>query len=320
VSKTYLILGGTGLVGRALTREFLKKGHQVKVLSRSDKHQNSQGLSFYSYDAKKLEFDYSILQGVDVVIHTAGEPIFERSWKNEQVREELLTSRANLLRMLIKACEKTGFVIPQLTLASAVGYYGYHDDNPKRFDEDSRLMGSDLNFFPAKIIRLFERTAKNIEQHTNCLTVLRLGIVLSRDGGYYAKLRPSIKWYAGSLLGDGISHIPFIHIDDLVRLFEFTQGKPGIFNAVCPEDLSNKKFNFLLNKYLNRYPIIPQINSVFIRLIFGEKSCLLLFGQSVEPKRTLEAGFEFLYPDLESCVKQLEAPDQQQKGKVQASK
>ena len=307
MGKKYLLLGGTGLVGRALTESLLSQNCEVKILTRSKHQSDNPNLSYHQWNPENGSYDYEILRDIDTVIHVAGEPIFEKAWKGE-AREELRTSRQKMLKIIISGCEKLDLSLPQLTIASAVGYYGYFHDNPKQFSEEDVPLVYDNNAFPARIIRGFENYIDRIRPYFDCVSVLRLGVVLSREGGYYARLRPVIKLFLGSAFGDGQAHMPFIHIEDLVSMFHFVEGKAGIYNAVCPEDLSLMKFNILLNKYLNRFPLLPKVPRFIIERIFGEKSVMLLDGQSVSARKMLDAGFEYQYPDLKSCVKQLESP------------
>lgn len=276
------IIGAGGLIGNALQTYFRNK-YSIFIIK-------SERL----YGSPELLLP--MLEGLDVIINLAGYPVAGR-W-NASIKKKIYNSRIITTRTLVSAINLLQ-VKPSLYInASAIGIYS----DGESCDEDSKLFSDN---FLAKLVKDWENEvsmARNVDT-----ALLRIGVVLSRDGGAYALLRKIFNLGIGGKMGSGKQGFSFILIDDLVRIFEFViENKlKGVINAVSPTPVNNGIFSNELAKVLHR-PAFLIVPSIFIKLLYGEGSITILEGQIVVPKRLIELNFDFLGTNLETCLKILE--------------
>jgi uncharacterized protein (TIGR01777 family) len=231
----------------------------------------------------------------DAVIHLAGENLFGKRWSPDQ-KKLLRASRTGTTRRLAQlvAQRKPDCLIN----ASAVGYYGA--STTERFTEDSPH-GQD---FLANLCNDWEAAtspAKNAGVRT---VIVRTGVVLGLDGGALQKMLPPFKFGLGGPLGDGKQWVSWVHIDDLVALFVYLMQRPrakGVFNGTAPNPVTMKQFARSLGRALYRPAILP-VPAPILRLALGEVADILLTGQQVEPRRTLESGFDFKFETIDQAL------------------
>jgi uncharacterized protein (TIGR01777 family) len=197
---------------------------------------------------------------------------------------------------------------PHLICANAVGIYGLQiNGDPEQFDENSSIDITNPPDFLSEVgIRWQESLAPAIKQGIP-VTTIRLGVVLKRGQGLLKKLALSFQIGMGSVLGNGTQIISWVHIDDVIASILFLLNRPnltGAFNITSPNPVSQKQFAKLLAKTLNR-PLLLKIPATVIRVLLGEMGdCLLLRGQRVIPKRLIEEGYQFAYPQCADALKQ----------------
>lgn len=279
------ISGITGLVGRALSDHLLSTGYSITGIVRNDFKHGAAHL------ANKLE-------GIDVVVNLAGAPILKR-WTSDW-KEEIRSSREDTTSLLVSAMNDMPHPPGVFISASAVGIY----DTFEVHDEYSTAYADD---FLADVCTAWERSALNINSEKTRLSIIRLGVVLSLNGGALKKMLLPFSLGLGGKIGDGLQSMPFIHIDDLVRGIEWiieNENNSGIFNMVAPQMISNVEFTKALASELHR-PAFLTIPERGLKLIYGEASQTLTKGQKVVPKRLMEKGFEFKYPDISSALRGL---------------
>jgi len=283
MEKQIAIIGATGLIGSAL-KEHLKKFKIISV----------PGRSFYDSPesiARKLT-------DIDLIINLAGYPINGR-WTKKR-KKEIHKSRIELTSNLVKAISLLDKRPAHLISASAIGIYeddGLYDESVTDY-ADNNL---------AKLVINWESAMRKVKELNVKLTVMRLGIVLSRKGGAYKSIRKIIKLGLGGKMGTGKQGYSFIIIDDVVRAIEFIIDKKiyGVVNLVCPEPVDNLTFIKGIAKKLKR-PSIFTLPAWLIKSIFSEGSILILKGQKVIPGVLLKHNFRFVGNNLNSCLDILE--------------
>lgn len=291
MGKTIAITGASGLMGKALQAALKARGDQVIRFRRG----SAKGPEERSWSPGE-ELDPAVLDGVDAVIHLAGEPISQR-W-SEQAKERILSSREGGTRSIAQAVAKAAHK-PTLVSASAVGIYGA--DRPERVDEDS-APGQD---FLAQVCLAWESAADPARAAGVRVVHVRLGVVLSTQGGALEQMLPPFKLGLGGRVGDGEQAFPWVHIKDAVQVFLLAlddETLQGPINAVGPEEIKNAGFTKALGEALGRWTKIP-VPAAGIKLIFGEMGDkLLLKGQNARPGVLEARGFEFKHPRLKSAL------------------
>lgn len=293
-----LLTGGTGLIGKALCRHWKAAGHDVTVWSR--RPHDVPALCSGARGIAQLQ-DLNHEAGLDAVINLAGAPIADRPWTAAR-RQVLWLSRVDLTRELVQWISQQSVPARTLISASAVGWYGDGlDDN---LDESSPPGGKD---FGSKLCVAWEQEANRADALGLRVVVLRIAPVLAPKGGMLARLRLPFSLGLGGRLGNGQQWMPWIHLDDIVGLIDFMLQNEycrGPYNACAPEQLRNAAFTKALAGALGR-PAFMHVPAWVLQKLLGEMSVLLLGGQRVMPQRVQQAGYTFLYPDLNSAFANL---------------
>lgn len=288
-----LITGGSGLVGRRLSQLLSERGDEVIHLSRQA-NPNARFKTF-AWDIKQQQLDTSAFDGVDHVIHLAGAGIAEGRWTKAR-KKEIVDSRVLGTRLLVDALEWLPKKPKSFIAASAIGYYG---DSTALCDENSPA-GDD---FLATTCATWEK--ESLRTHDKLRTcIVRIGIVLSREGGALPKLMLPFKMYAGAVLGSGKQFMSWIHLDDLCNIFIHLIDHPeteGIYNGVAPIPETHYTFNRALAHAMNR-PLWLWIPGVFLRLALGEMAITVLTGQQVNNDKLLQSGFRFKFGNIHRAL------------------
>jgi len=288
------VTGSSGLVGGALCRHLESQGHRVLRLVRKKPDPGSQQVY---WQPTRGEVDRSSLEGVDAVVHLAGENIFGLWTKTKKKR--ILQSRRQGTELLSEALGKLQRIPPVLISASAVGYYGNRGDQV--LTEDSGSGGG----FLAEVCRLWEEATGPAEKAGIRTVHLRIGMVLSAKAGALALMRVPFGLGLGGCVGSGDQYISWIHIKDLVRIMEsvmLDDSFEGPVNAVAPAPVTNRTFTKTLGKVLNR-PTIFWVPGPLLRLTLGQMGKeLLLWGQQVVPEKLRNGPFQFHFPELEVAL------------------
>lgn len=292
--------GGTGFVGTYLTRYLIGEGHRVTILTGTPAEAELQmdGLSYLTghptvkgpwQDAVRLH---------DVVINLAGASIFSR-WTETQ-KQILRSSRIDTTRNIVDALPDDAKDIT-LFSTSAVGYYGFHKDEVMT---ESSPAGSD---FLARLASDWEREALRAADKSACVVITRFGIVLGKHGGALGQMIPMFRYFLGGPLGSGRQWFSWVHIHDLARAFKFLLAHKEIAGAVnicAPNPVRNRELGRAIGTILQRPSFLPAPGFI-IRLILGEFGSVLLKGQRVIPRRLLDAGFQFKYPEIHDALNQV---------------
>ncbi len=298
--KTVLIAGGTGLIGKYLAEHLEKQGYEIRILSRTP-HKISKYKSYF-WDVEKQEIDIKSLENIETVINIAGQSIGQKRWSRRE-KNRILNSRVNSAKLLLDAFKQSSKKPDKYISASAIGYYGLEKTNSEL--TESSPFGND---FLATVCQQWEEEAlkfKSIGSRTN---ILRIGIVQSTNGGFLHKLMLLSKMGYIFQLGDGKNYIPWIHIEDLSRMFQFAienQKLSGTYNAVAPEHIRQSEYLNILRNKLNINSFNPIIPKLLVQLIFGEMSQIMINGNKVSSQKIINSGFEFKFTDINSTLKDL---------------
>jgi hypothetical protein len=299
--KTVLISGGTGLVGKALSEMLVNKGYKVIVLSRQAKPQTSNGIATAKWDVKKQEIDIAALQEADYIVHLAGAGVMDKKW-TDAYKKEIISSRADSARLIVTSLQNNANKVKRVISASAIGWY-QPGENLHTEDEPA-----DTGFL-GYTCRLWEESMDPVTQLNKGLVKLRLGIVLSKDGGALKEFMTPLKLGVAAILGNGRQMISWIHIEDLCRLFLFAienEQLEGVYNAVAPEPVNNKTLTLTLAKKMKRLFYIPVHVPVFVlKLMLGGRSIEILKSASISCKKILAAKFDFKFKNIDAALEDI---------------
>lgn len=286
-----VITGGTGLVGSALTHNLLEAGYQVDVFSRSPKSTPTNGLRFLAWPADAE--GRSAIQGADIVFNLAGAPVAQK-W-TAGAKEAILNSRVDTTEAIVQLMKGSKAV---LVSASAIGLYP--DQTFESTEETSPASG-----FLSDVVVAWEKAALQAAKQGTRVVCLRIGLVLSPDGGALERLIPLFKIGLGSAVGSGKHWQSWIHLDDLVAALRFAaehSTMSGIYNAVAPNPVSNTELSKALAKAMKKPFFLPPVPAFMLKLLIGEMSQIVLASQKVSSRKFETNGFTFKYPNVESAM------------------
>ncbi len=292
------VTGGTGFIGRALVNRLAGAEHQLLVLSRHpDSGRSGPNVRVDFFDAMQPPKD-GLLNGMDAVIHLAGESIAQR-WTPEH-KERILRSRQTGTNAIADAAVKAK-TVRTLVCGSAIGYYGPRGS--EELTEDSPA-GND---FLAHVCTVWEDSAWPARDAGIRVVHARTGIVLHPEGGALKKMLAPFKLGAGGRLGTGQQYMSWIHREDLLSLIVYalsSETARGPLNGTSPNPVTNEEFTRVLGRVLHRPALMPA-PAFALKLALGEMSSMVLTGQRVVPARALASGFRFAFPELGPALQDL---------------
>ncbi|QQR85085.1 MAG: TIGR01777 family protein [Flavobacteriales bacterium] len=296
---TILITGGSGLIGSALTNALVGRGHSVRHLSRTPGSRN--GVQAFAWNIQERTIDASALEGVDHIVHLAGENIIAKRWSPERLRlcEE---SRTESARLVLRAAREAGVRPQSFISASGVGYYGAQTLDHIFGENDASATDAIGN-----LTRAWEDA---VDEWSTLARVVkfRTPVVLAREGGAWPRFAQLARWCVLAPLGSGRQWIPWVHIDDLVRAYlcaiDGTTWQ-GAYNIVAPEHNTNQSFLQAVARSVHR-PLFPiAVPGFVLKAAMGEMAALLTEGSRVESVRLSAPGFEFKYGLLADALREL---------------
>ena len=293
-----LITGATGLVGRALLDFFLEKKYQINYLTTSKQKLDSiSGCQGFYWNPKKGYIDDKALINVDIIINLAGATISNRWTQN--YKNVILDSRVDSLNTLYNTLQSSIHQVKQIVSASAIGVYPNSLD--KKYSEDNKETGRD---FLANVVTEWENSASKFDAFGVKVSLIRIGLVLSANGGVLAKLITPVKYNLGSVLGTGNQMQSWIHINDLIRVFDFVIDNEifGVVNGVAPNPVKQKSFIKILSEVLGSKVVLPATPKWILKLVLGEMHELLFNSQDVISKRLIDERFQFDYAHLKPAL------------------
>jgi uncharacterized protein (TIGR01777 family) len=296
------ITGGTGFVGRHLTRAMLARGHAVTVLSRSPKRKPDMpdGVEVVEGDPTEPGPWQRIVSDHDAVVNLAGAPIFKR-W-SEDYKRTILESRISTTINVVDALKPGGDRVPDLLNASAVGYYGFRDDTV--LDETAGPGGD----FLAGVAQAWEREASRAAEAGARVVFCRFGIVLGSEGGALLEMIERFRRFGPSVLGTGRQWFSWIHVEDLAEVFLFLlqhRDISGPVNCVAPGPVTNRQLTEAIAERMGRSRSRLSVPGFALKLLMGDFAEVLLNGQRVRPAELLAEGFEFRFGDIRTALEDL---------------
>jgi uncharacterized protein (TIGR01777 family) len=289
-----LITGATGLIGKRLAANLAARGDELLLAGRSQ----SNDASHIRWDPDKGFDEPERLEGLDAVVHLAGESVSGLRWTEEKKRA-IRDSRVMGTRSVVNAIHELKERPKVLVAASAIGFYG------DRGDDELTETSTSGDTFLAEVSREWEAESRRAEDAGVRTVLLRTGIVLAKEGGALGTMLTPFKLGLGGVVGSGKQWMSWIVVDDHIKVIEFAidnEGLRGAVNSVSPHPVTNEEFTKALGEILYRPTFIP-LPEFAVDLIFGEMGdALLIDSTRVVPKRLLDAGFEFAYPELKPAL------------------
>ena len=298
-----LVTGATGLVGKKLVTELLQQGHIVHYLTSSKaKTQSMANCKGFYWNITTQEIDSRCIEGVDVIVHLAGANIAKR-WTNKY-KEEIINSRVESAHLLYELLCTQRHQVKQFVSASGTAIYP--ESIEKSYDEatdekeESYLSG---------VVQRWEAAADHFESINIKVCKLRTGVVLDNKEGALPEMALPIRLGLGAVMGSGAQMQSWIHIDDLVCLYQFViqHQLQGVYNAVSPVPVSQAKLTQAIAKVLHRPLFLPNIPRFVMDIVLGEMDYLVFSSKNCTSSKIQNAGFVFQYPEIETAIRDLYA-------------
>lgn len=299
--KKILLTGATGLIGKKIAGKLIDRGDKVIIFSRSA----DKAKKIIPGAAEYVEWNYRkenwqiYLEGLDAVIHLAGENVMAKRWNREH-KASILNSRVEPTRALVSAIGKASLKPKVFVSASAVGYYG----NSELPVNEESLPGKD---FLAEVVNAWEAETKKADRYNVRRINIRIGIVLDKNEGALAQMITPFKYFVGGPIGSGNQWFPWIHIDDVAGIFLYAldnENVEGAVNCVSPNPVTMNQFAEAIGKILKR-PSLLRVPEFILRMILGESSSVVTGGSKVSSSKIISCGYKFKYNDVEEALNNL---------------
>ncbi|WP_124980870.1 TIGR01777 family oxidoreductase [Nonlabens xiamenensis] len=291
-----LITGATGLVGSKVADLFRQHGHQVHYLStRTEALENQPDYKGFLWDVKEMIIDDSCIEGVDAIIHLAGESVFQR-WTDE-VKKRIMSSRLDSTQLLLNLLERNDHQVKHVITASAVGIYPSQQNGESMKEQD--VPPADDSFL-AEVCLAWESIGFQFKELGLQHSIVRIGIVLAGEGGALEQMAKPVKLYAGAGFGNGKMWQSWIAVDDLAGIFLYLSENQlaGVYNGVAPQPVRNRAMIETIGKVLGKPVFLPNVPKFMLKLMLGEMAIIVLGSQYVSSEKIEKAGYQFKYPEL----------------------
>lgn len=291
-----IVAGGTGLIGKALTKSLVSDGHDVVILTRGTNSDSVSHVTYARWDGRTTGEWVSHIDGADAVVNLTGENLSSGLWTKAR-KQAILNSRVDAGKAITEAIQQAAKKPSVLVQSSGVGFYGTRQSGLLAEDAPS---GDD---FLAHVSREWEASTQPVEAMGVRRVVIRTAVVLSNKGGALDRLLLPFKLFVGGPLGSGKQWMSWIHMKDQVRAICFLIENPaasGAFN-LSAEPVTNHEFSRITGKIMKR-PAFIRVPAIALRLLLGEMSTVVLDGQRVSAEKLTRLGFKFDYPDLDSAL------------------
>ena len=297
--KTILITGGSGMIGRRLTKLLKRKGYNVIWLSRQ--RDINANIPRYGWNILKGQIDEEALEKADVIVHLAGVGIADSKWTDARKRM-IIESRVRSAKLILEKLQEMDTKVDAFISASAVGYYG-SETTDKIFVEDDKP----ANDFLGKVCQKWEEQAELFTTELGIRSVsIRTGVVLSENSDLIKKAVLPTKFWLGAPLGKGSQYIPWIDIDDLCEIYVKAiedETMTGAYNAVAPEYTTNAEFMKAVASVLKKPMFLPPVPEFVFKMYLGEASQIILEGSRISSQKIQDAGYDFKYNTLKDALR-----------------
>lgn len=299
MKQNVLITGGTGFIGKKLTKILLERGFSVSVLTRNSKP-NIDGVTYYIWDVSSQNIEEAAVLNADYIIHLAGENIAEKKWTTTR-KAEIKDSRTQSAQLIYTVLKKHNKRIEAFVSASGIGFYGAI--NGEGICTENTLPAND---FIGMTCQEWEKSADLMAGLGIRTVKIRTGLVLGKDEGILKKLTPIFKRGLGSALGSGKQYMPWIHIHDLCMMYiEAIENDKmsGAYNATINDSTTNLSFSKALANSLGKSMWLPKVPAFLIRIGMGEMADIVLTGRRVSSDKIKKLGFRFQFKNLKKALK-----------------
>ncbi|HHW81222.1 MAG TPA: TIGR01777 family protein [Bacteroidales bacterium] len=297
--KTILITGGSGMIGRRLTKLLKRKGYNVIWLSRQ--RDINANIPRYGWNILKGQIDEEALEKADVIVHLAGVGIADSKWTDARKRM-IIESRVRSAKLILEKLQEMDTKVDAFISASAVGYYG-SETTDKIFVEDDKP----ANDFLGKVCQKWEEQAELFTTELGIRSVsIRTGVVLSENSDLIKKAVLPTKFWLGAPLGKGSQYMPWIDIDDLCEIYVKAiedETMTGAYNAVAPEYTTNAEFMKAVASVLKKPMFLPPVPEFVFKMYLGEASQIILEGSRISSQKIQDAGYDFKYNTLKDALR-----------------
>lgn len=292
------IAGGTGFIGRALTKALLERNDEVYIISRQSSSGRSEPSGITRFTWSELEAVPALLEGIDAIVNLTGESINQR-W-TLAAKQRVMQSRMTAAARIAMLMQSLKYKPPLVVNASGISAYGISPDGI--FDESSPTKVTD---FLSEVVQKWEQAADTIPAKR--LVKLRVGVVLDKKEGAFPLMAMPYRLFGGGKIGSGKQWLSWIHLEDMIQLILFildNEDISGPINGSSPDPVTNDAFGRAIGKAMGRPHWFP-VPAALMRVLFGEMSTLLLDGQRALPRKALEHGFTFKYPTVDAAMNEL---------------
>ena len=292
-----LIAGGTGLIGDTLVPMLQKQGHQVRILTRSPKSPNQ-----YKWDPANGEIDETALENINALVNLAGAGIAHKRW-TDSGKKLIIDSRTQSIQTLQKALERTGVRPSVFVGASAIGIYG--DSGEIWQTETTPVTENADRPFMVGCCDLWESASDQFSALGIRTVKIRIGVVLSQEGGALKEVAQPVQFGLGTYFGNGKAWYSWVHIEDIARLFQWainTTEANGVYNGTAPHPVRNKTLVKSIATAMHRPALPIPVPEFALRLVLGEMSAVVLNSNRVSSEKVVKAGFKFNYPEIEEAL------------------
>jgi uncharacterized protein (TIGR01777 family) len=260
--------------------------------------------TFARWDVKKQEIDIEAFKKADFIIHLAGAGVVDKKW-TDAYKKEIADSRTESSRLIIDTLKNNDNRVKAIISASAIGWYGPDTDGKKPFIETDKADDS----FLGQTCKFWEESIEPVTGLHKRLVKLRIGIVLSNDGGAMAEFKKPLRFGMAAIIGNGKQVVSWIHIEDLCRLFIYAienENVQGSYNAVAPIPVTNKMLTLSLAKKMNGKFYIPfHVPSFVLKLMLGQRSIEVLKSTTASCRKIIDTGFAFEFNDIDAALHDL---------------
>ena len=290
-----LITGATGLIGRELVKQCNEEGISVHYFTtRKAKLENRANYQGFYWNPLANEIDVTAFEGVTAIINLAGANVGKRWTKS--YKTEILQSRAQPAALIFKTLQEHDHSVSHFISASGISIYPRSETN--LYTEESIEVD---NIFLAEVVKVWEASANQFKDLGMDVSIVRTGMVLAKGGGVFTKLAQTVKVGLGASLGTGNQWQSWVHLSDVagIYLHILTKEMEGIYNAVAPNPITNRKLTSQIAKQLGAPLWLPKVPAFILRLMLGEMSILALEGQLVSSRKIELGGYVFRYPNID---------------------
>ncbi len=291
----------TGLIGRKLTNDLLLNGYAVNYLTtRKSQIKSNSKINGYYWNPEKNIIDLECFKNVDTIINLAGSNIAKR-WSDSN-KLDILNSRIKSLNLLKHSISNNKINIKKIISASAIGIYPSSVDNV--YKENESLISDS---FLGKVVCQWESAVNSFKDLEIDVAIVRIGLVLSRDGGILSKSILPIQYGFGSFFGNGNQWQSWIHFQDISNIFYhiLKYDLSGVFNGVSPNPVTNKTFTKKIAKFLNRPLLLPNLKKWMMRLLLGEMHTIIFESQNVSCEKLTKSKFKFKFDNFDQAIADL---------------